>query len=467
MTRAAALLLCLAAAAAACGADDRRERSQRALAREANVSHAAGRQREATIAVHPTNGRILVAGSNSRPGRTMRAYSSTDGGATWTSEPAPPLPPGSAADSCAADPALGIARSGRQYYAFALISPCNLAGHGAIYVGVRDGPKDSWRTPAEPVAVRKGSIFDDKPALAVDTSPESPHVGRVYVAWTRESREERSGILLARSDGGTSWSESTRITQTRSVGVSYASVAVARNGHVYVGWHDWVAGAIFVSRSTDGGAHFGTPRRVARAVPRSLGCSPYGTKIPAQRESCVRASPMVAVDASRGPLSGRVYVSYAAAGSNGSEDVFVAALNSGLEPVAPAPTRVTPREARRADQFWPASAVDAARGTLWVCFYDTRADPRRVRAHYSCTASVDGARTFARPVRAASVASDATQRGSERGRGAREYGDYQGVAAVNGVAHPIWTDTRRMARLHEEIYTATLTAARLGLPRGS
>ena len=467
MTRAFTFGLGLALLAAGCGADDRAEQSERAAVREANVSRVPGRQREATITVHPTDGRILLAGSNSRPGRAMRAYASTDGGATWTSEEAPPLPAGAAPDSCAADPAVGIDRAGRQYYAFALISPCTVAGYGAIYVGVRDDPRDGWRTPPEPVAVRRGSIFDDKPALAVDTSAESPHSNRVYVAWTRESREERSGIVLAWSDDGTRWSEPTRITQTRSVGVSYASVSVARNGHVYVAWHDWVAGAIFATRSTDGGATFGAPSRVARAVPRSLGCSPYGTKIPAQRESCVRASPMVAVDASRGPFAGRVYVSYAAAGANGSEDVFVAALSAELEPVARTPTRVTPRETHRADQFWPASAVDASRGTLWVCFYDTRADRRRVRAHYSCTASADGARTFVRPVRAASVASDATERGAERGRGAREYGDYQGLAVANGVAHPIWTDTRRMARLQEEIYTATLTAARLGLPRGS
>jgi hypothetical protein len=36
------------------------------------------------------------------------------------------------------------------------------------------------------------------------------------------------------------------------------------------------------------------------------------------------------------------------------------------------------------------------------------------------------------------------------------YGYHQGVAALRGVAHPIWTDTRDLADLSEEIYTTTL-----------
>jgi hypothetical protein len=54
-------------------------------------------------------------------------------------------------------------------------------------------------------------------------------------------------------------------------------------------------------------------------------------------------------------------------------------------------------------------------------------------------------------VRVASVHSDETQ------AGARQYGYYEGLAVANGVAHPMWTDTRRLAELQEEIYTARVT----------
>ena len=58
-----------------------------------------------------------------------------------------------------------------------------------------------------------------------------------------------------------------------------------------------------------------------------------------------------------------------------------------------------------------------------------------------------------KPFRAASVASDETQPGADP----REYGDYEGLAVANGVAHPIWTDSRNLAVRGEEIYTTTLT----------
>ena len=95
---------------------------------------------------------------------------------------------------------------------------------------------------------------------------------------------------------------------------------------------------------------------------------------------------------------------------------------------------------------------------LWACFYDTRADRRRRLAWYSCTRSRDGGARWAAPLRVASVPSNETQRGADKGGGLnREYGDYEGLAVAGGVAHPIWTDTRRLRTLAEEVYTTTLS----------
>ena len=110
--------------------------------------------------------------------------------------------------------------------------------------------------------------------------------------------------------------------------------------------------------------------------------------------------------------------------------------------------------ARGADQFWPQSAVDASNGTVWACFYDTLGDPARKRAFYSCTISRNGGRTWRSQIRAATVPSDETVPGS-----LGHYGYHQGVAASGGVAHPIWTDTRELADLSEEIYTTSLREA--------
>ena len=48
-----------------------------------DVSNLPGAQSETAITIDPTNDRALLAGSNSFPEGTMRAYGSTDGGETW------------------------------------------------------------------------------------------------------------------------------------------------------------------------------------------------------------------------------------------------------------------------------------------------------------------------------------------------------------------------------------------------
>jgi hypothetical protein len=152
-------------------------------------------------------------------------------------------------------------------------------------------------------------------------------------------------------------------------------------------------------------------------------------------------------------------VSYALTDFQGDEGAAVTIFNSRLRALAGYPLHQTallvaptPKSAN-ADQFWPASAVDPSTGAVWACFYDTRGDPRRTSAFYSCSVSRDGGQTWAQPVHAATVASDETVPGADP----REYGDYEGLAVGNGVAHPVWTDSRDLGSFAEEIYTTTLT----------
>jgi len=281
------------------------------------------------------------------------------------------------------------------------------------------------------------------------------------VAWSRISRQGELSIVLSSSDtGGRTWKRLVRVSRTGSE-ETYASVAVAANGYVYVAWDDPTNFRLEIARSTDGGAHFGPEHTVENFTIVPIPSCGSGIVIPASLQVCLHANPIVSVDRSTGPRRGRVYVSYSRTDLGGDEGVYVKAFDSRLRvlngdgtPVAPAPRRVRP------DQFWPASAVDSSTGALWVCFYDTGGDPKRQKAFYSCSLSHDGARTWTRLVRAASVATDETQPGSD----ARQYGDYEGLAVANGVAHPIWTDSRQLATRQEEIYTTTLTPADFARP---
>jgi hypothetical protein len=187
-----------------------------------------------------------------------------------------------------------------------------------------------------------------------------------------------------------------------------------------------------------------------------------GLVLRADPHSCIQANPIVSVDTSGGPYAGRVYVSYTGTDFTGDQGASLSTFDSRLQPIAGYPVlrqhRLVTRAlgSRRSDQFWTQSAVDRSDGSLWLCYYDTLGDPTRAKAYFSCARSQTGGRTWTRPVRVASVASDETQ------PGALQYGYYQGLAVADGVAHPMWTDTRQLSSLKEEIYTTRVTPADLG-----
>ncbi len=94
-----------------------------------------------------------------------------------------------------------------------------------------------------------------------------------------------------------------------------------------------------------------------------------------------------------------------------------------------------------------------------MCFYDTSGDPKGKKASYTCAVSRDGGRAGR---------AQSTRPPSSRTRRRRapsyEYGYYQGLVASHGIAHPIWTDTRKLPTLNEEIYTVRLAEAAMPAP---
>jgi hypothetical protein len=421
------------------------------------VSNLPGPQSNPTVAVDPSDDGILLAGSNSVDEGTMRIYSSTDGGSTWGTGTAY-RPPATADASCAADPGVAIDLRGRQYYSFVRAAPCRDDGTYRVFVVTRPNAESGWSKPIR-VDARATTRLDDKPTIAVDASPTSPFANRVYVAWSRLSRNAVFSIVLSHSDdNGYRWSRPVKVNRSGRE-LTYASIGISTRGTVYVAWSDVDGFALNIARSTDGGAHFGPERKVTGFVAVTIPHCGAGIVIRAQPRTCAQANPIVSVDTSTGPYSGRVYVSYARTEFRGLQAAHVAIFDPALRPLDRDPETHEPRPVappgprEPADQFWPQSAVDPASGTVWVCYYDTRGDPDRRRARFTCTRSVDGGRSWARPVQAASVASDETLPGSS------SYGYYQGLAVANRVAHPIWTDTRDLETLAEEIYTTRLTEA--------
>jgi hypothetical protein len=446
---------------------------------EVNVSHLRGAQAEVAIAADPAQPGTLLAASNSIDFKSfgslanlMRTYASADGGATWLVGLGPkPSPYGGRKRCNAGDPAPAIDATGHQYLAF-LASSCitlaSLADLGREFdvarleVASRPDAASPW-TVSQVYPVHSAR-FDDKPAIAVDNSPTSPHAGRVYVAWTRitpvaRTKSDRLVIVISHSDDrGVTWSRPAVVQDSATDQSTFASIALDASGTVFVSWTT-VNRFVYLDHSTDGGDHFGVDVVVGETAALPAGvCDQTGSfGIPAQVDRCITPTPMVLVD-SRADAPERVYVTYATPdGSGRSEDVVVRSYDGLLAPLGPEHP-VHPLDSRR-DEFLPASAVDDA-GRLWVCFYDTAADATRRTARYTCTASTDGGATWAVPRAVASVASDETRKPAY----SFQYGDYAGLAVAGGVAHPIWTDSRDLLVRGEEIYATTLTPADLQLP---
>ena len=413
-----------------------------------NISRAPGLQTEVSVAVNPTNPRILVAASNETLEPELRVYSSANGGRTWRSGLIPLLNP----NTCAwGDPAVAIASSGRQYVAYTEKSVCSQGPDLTPYLVVasRAGPGEPWlRSRVTKPAVPFG--FDDKPAIAVARD------GRVYAAWSRLlGRKYQTTVISSSRDGGKTWTAPSPVDR-RLVQPQLVSLAAGKGPNVYIAGVD--AKGIWVGRSTDGGGSFRVRPAVA-PLPGSQAatCVVFGKfVIPQQAVRCLGPNPSIAT------TGNRVYVTYATVGSDKSQDVATAVFDSALAPVSL--RRVGPPK-KKTDQFWPISALDPRTGVLWVCYYDTAGDQARKSAWFSCTTSRDG-RRWTTPVRAARSSANAGvlwQDALISGYGdSGGYGGYPGLAVGDGVAHPLWIDTRSLGGNQEEVFAGTLSAKSIG-----
>lgn len=105
-------------------------------------------------------------------------------------------------------------------------------------------------------------------------------------------------------DGGRTWSKPVKVNRTGKE-LSYSSIAVSRNGTVYVAWDDVGEFSLQVTRSIDGGATFEPQRRVASFPSIWIPHCGAGVVIPALPRTCVNANPVVTVDASGGRVPGQ------------------------------------------------------------------------------------------------------------------------------------------------------------------
>jgi hypothetical protein len=384
---------------------------------------------EPSIAINPRNPDQIVAGSI-----LDNVYTSDNGGWTWDRE---------------------TLKS--RYGVFG--DPCIIASNKGdfYYLHLSDPDGEGWRSPnlLDRIVIQRstnagktwsagtgiglnGSRDQDKEWAAV--SPNGKHIA---VCWTQfdsygsEAETDSTHILCSVGNRKVKkWSAPARVNALHGDcldgdnTVEGAVPAWGTDGELYVAWaHEE---SIYFDRSTDRGQTW---------LPRDLQAAAIvgGWDQPIDGIGRANGMPITAVDHSDGPHRGRIYVNWADA-RNGEEDhdIFITWSDDGGDSWS-APVRVND-DPPGAQQFFPWMAVDPITGFVHVVFYDRRqshedhpgrGDKRRRDTDVYVATSEDGGATWSNML----VSEEPFRPG---GKGIF-FGDYNNIAAYDGMVRPIWT----------------------------
>ncbi len=266
-----------------------------------NQDTAGAPQNETAIAVDPNNPNRVVAAANDYVTRSWTCsvngtpcsalgegssgtYFSNDGGQTWCCNSSDPQHPGTLIPGinrltggqydAGGDPALAFDSQGNVYYAglgFDRAAPPNTV---AVNKGTFDGSGQlSWGPPTFINQTTSPSTLNDKEWIAADSNLASPFKDRVYVSWTRFLFNPHNGgyvqspIFFAYStDGGQTFSSPKNIGGNVLYDQGSRPI-VGYDGTVYVVFDGSTRlaslASTYVVKSTDGGATFGQPVKIA------------------------------------------------------------------------------------------------------------------------------------------------------------------------------------------------------------
>lgn len=432
-----------------------------------DVSNECGPQSETYIVVDTASPQVLAGGANEIFRLPMRGYFSSDGGNSWggIDLPLPPPLAGTNDTRFGSDPTLAFDTRGNLYYGYIVVFFGNGTGVNGTEMAVArstDGGR-TWPQVTYFSFDSGSNHFNDKPMITVDTNLASPFRDNVYIAWDAASGGSASGgIRVARSsDHGQTFTIS-RADNPSGPGKSIGAVPfVGPAGQLYVAWNDFAANAITVNRSFDAGVSWGQPVVVAH---QSIG---FQAVIPAQSFRGALVYPACDTDRSSGSHRARLACAWMDVNHSGDTDILAATSDDqGSHWTTPKP--VTDGLSFPVDRFNHWLAVDPLTGDVDVSYYDTRNDTTGARymTDVYFARSLDGGSSWQPNVRVTNQSSNEHDCNGlfpcpfiDYGN---QYGDYEGIAAFDGIAHPIWTDSRRNGEpcavrfLMEESFTATV-----------
>ena len=202
---------------------------------------------EPDVAVSPVNSKVAVAVSHD--GRYpdggavgIETAWTSDGGASWHHRPLPGVTVttgGSATWARASDPVVAFAADGSVYVSTLVF---NLGCDTGVVVS---RSTNGGKTFGAPVFAHRSNICevsDDKNTLLVDTSPSSPHRGRLYQFWTPfltdmfGNADGSPQALVFSDDHGRTWSQPVSVTSPHA-NTQNSQPMLLRNGTLVDAYH--------------------------------------------------------------------------------------------------------------------------------------------------------------------------------------------------------------------------------------
>jgi hypothetical protein len=364
-------------------------------------------------------GRFATAGS----GSSVTGFStSTNGGATWTSGTLPGVtiyatPPGTHAR--AVDQSVGYDSVHHQW----LIASLGMDLVGASYhekelVVHRSTDGVTWSTPVSVVS----TLGPDKSWIVCDNQPASAHLGRCYIAYSRNA-DNYAFAVVHTDDGGVTWSAPVK-TPSSAAGYNVQPTVLPNGTLVVMATVNNETQSV-AFRSTDGGITLSDPVNVA---PISFHTVAGGLR--------VKDKPSVDIDA-----GGRIYAAWhdcSARALCAANDLVWSSSLDGITWTAPArvPLDVT---TSTIDRFTAGLAVEpgtsgATAHLALVHYYLANAacTSSTCKLYAGFTESLNGGATWSAPVRLNSTAMKATW--LPKTTLGRMFTDYNSVSFSNGHA---------------------------------
>src|SRR5579862_222514 len=401
---------------------------------------------ESDLRVNYTNLQQIIAAST-HLGATQPMHFSGDGGATWSQSNLPAV--ASTADVRQGDPAVDWTSDGTAWSLTLGIS-ATLAFVMRCFKSTDAGATWTFES-----TLPGGQTAMDKEAFWIDHHPASPHRDNMYALWHNGA----PCFVAVRTGPSGSWSAPLQISGSETTGTAIGcDIKTNANGDVFAFWPDTGSRKLFVAKSTDGGTTFGTPVEIATTV------GAFNLALPAQDNRDVLI--YVSGGAYRTATENLVYACWTdLAGGSGcstssdqpGSDVtsacksriwFSRSTDGGA--TWSAATKINDQSSKN-DQFFARMALDETSGDLMVIYYDTVADPGRLKADIWMQSSTDNGVTWSSPTKITTSPTDET---ASTAQSNFQYGDYIGLTGYAGQFFACWTD-RRSGGV-EEIWGAPL-----------